>query len=90
MLFPSCFTYYILYGKQFFFKEIILHEFSSCPYGPLKKVTCFNLIITEDLFDMHEKPFEKTKQKQKRLFLYCWNLQMDSGTQNENIQPANV
>ena len=46
--------------------------------------------ITEDLLDMHEKPFEKTKQKQKRLFLYCWNLQMDSGIQNENIQPANV
>ena len=39
---------------------------------------------------MHEKPFEKTKQKQKRLFLYCWNFQMDSGIQNENIQPANV
>ena len=44
MLFSSCFTYYILYEKQFFFKEIILDEFSSCPYGPLNKVMCFNLI----------------------------------------------
>ena len=76
-----------------------MHEFSSYPYGPLNKVIYFKLIsprffrkdfITEDLLDMHEKPLEKTKKKQKRLFLYCWNLQMDSGIQNENIQPGNV
>ena len=70
MSFRCCFCYYILYEKQNFFKEIILHEFSSYLYGPLKKVICFKWIsprsfrkdfITEDLLDMHEKPFEKTK-----------------------------
>ena len=83
MVFPHCFTHYILYEKLSFFKEIILHKFSSCPYGPLKKVMCFKLIspeffrkgfIAEDLLDIHEKPFEKAKQKWKRLLLYCWNL----------------
>ena len=34
---------------------------------------CIKDFITEDLLDMHEKPFEKAKQKRKRLFLY-WNL----------------
>ena len=45
MVFPHCFTYYILYGKlRNFFQEIIFHEFSWCPYGPLNKVLCFKLI----------------------------------------------
>ena len=79
MVFPHCFTHYILYEKLSFFKEIIFHKFSSYPYGPLKKVMCFKLIspgffrkgfIAEDLLDIHEKPFEKAKQKWKRLFLY--------------------
>ena len=70
MVFPHCFTDYILYKKQtIFLEEIIFHKFSSCPYGPLNKVKCFKLIshglfrkdfITEDLLDMYDKPFEKT------------------------------
>ena len=84
MVFLHCFTYYILYEKlRNFLKEIIFREFSSCPYGPLNKVMCFKLIspgffgkdfILEDLLDIHEKTFENSKQKRKRLFLYCWNL----------------
>ena len=31
-------------------------------------------IITEELLEIHEKPFEKAKQKQEKLFLYSWNL----------------
>ena len=46
--------------------------------------------IIENLLDIHEEPFEKTKQKRKRLFLHCWNLQMHSGIQTENIRLANV
>ena len=78
MVFPHCFTYYIVYEKlRNFFKEIIFHEFSWCPYGSLNKVICFKLIlpgffrknfITEDLLDIHEKPFEKATRKRKRLF----------------------
>ena len=30
--------------------------------------------ITEDLLDIHEKPFKKDKKKWKRLFLYYWDL----------------
>ena len=62
-------------NREFFegnnFPRIIFREFPSCPHGPLNKVMCFKLIspvffikdfITEDLLDIHEKPFEKTKQ----------------------------
>ena len=42
MVFPHCVTYYILYEKlRNFFEEIVFHEFSSYPYGPLNKVMCF-------------------------------------------------
>ena len=78
MVFPHCFTYYILYGKlRNFFQEIIFHEFSWCPYDPLNKVSCFKLIspgcfskdfITENLLDIHEKPFEKAKKSGKGCF----------------------
>ena len=71
MVLPRCFTNYILYEKlRNFFQEIIFHEFSSCPYDPVNKVMRFQLIlpgffrkdlITEDLLDINEKPFEKTK-----------------------------
>ena len=56
---------------------------SSCPDGPSNKIMWFKLIspgffrkdfITEDLLDIHEKPFKKDKKKWKRLFLYYWDL----------------
>ena len=65
MVFLHYFTSYTLYEKlRNFFKEIIFHEFSLCPYCPLNKVMCFRLIspgffrkdfIIEDLLDIHEK-----------------------------------
>ena len=94
MVFHHCFNYYILYEKlRNFFKEIIFHESSSCPYGPLNKIMWFKLIspgflrkdfITEDLLDKQDKLFEKAKHKRKRLSLYCWNLFMHSGIQTES------
>ena len=46
MVFPHCFTHYILYEKlRNFFKETIFHEFSSCPYRPLNKVMRFNVFV---------------------------------------------
>ena len=35
---------YSIWKTEFFFKEIILHEFSSYLYGPLNKVICFKWI----------------------------------------------
>ena len=46
--------------------------------------------LTEDLLDIHEKPFEKALEKQKALFLYYCNLRTYSSIQTENIQLANV
>ena len=42
------------------------------------------------LLDVHEKPFEKVQQKQKRLFLYLWNSQMHNSIQAVNIKLSNV
>ena len=84
MVFPSCFTCYILYEKlrNFFsgnnFPRIIFHEFSSCLYGPLNKV-------------IHEKPLKRPNKSGKCCFgtvgickctvvfkLKIYNLQMFS------------
>ena len=88
MVFPSCFTCYILYEKliNFFsgnnFPRIIFHEFSSCLYGPLNKV-------------IHEKPLKRPNKSGKCCFgtvgickctvvfkLKIYNLQMFSRPSN--------
>ena len=46
--------------------------------------------ITEDLLDIHEIPFEKAKQKRKRLFFTAGICKCTVVIQTENMELANV